>query len=470
MNLRAVIALFLLAGSGMAAPQSPWAYGPESKAESKTRQFIVFGPAGASTPLNQAMRTQSKDVLRLDRFTTAISAERVKSALLKELGIPDRFERLAAPRPLEPGRTTIVLSGLNREPIQVGRLPVPGGWTYRLDLPLQMTAHRFNDVLLQVLLVDLTNPDDATAIDLPLWLSAGLLAHLEESAIEPLFLDSGLSGRIDSRGETLESRATRQFRSVFQTRSALSFDDLSWPRAVTDDEAGLFAPSAQFFVYQLLQFEDGRACLRAMIEKLSRYRNWQFAFYDAFSAHFKEPKDVEKWWALQVAALSGRDPSKLWPVSLSLERIQETLRVPVQIQASRSQLPESSAVTLQTAVAQWDYTREQMALRRAANDLGSLRRQVAVETVDLVDAYREAIARYLDSRDPLQQMSRNKAGTAPNALYEQRSFRRRLDELDAKRATMLKSALSDLALQEAERRVAATNALHRAEQPVARNR
>jgi hypothetical protein len=470
MSFRAVIASFLLTVSVMAAPQSPWVYGPEVRAESKTRQFIVFGPAGSSTLLNQPMRTQAKDLLRLDRFTTAVSAERVKSALLKELGIKDRFARLAAPRPLEPGRITIVLSGLNREPIQVGRLPVPGGWTYRLDLPLQMTAHNFNSVLVQVLLVDLTNPDDATAIDLPLWLSAGLMAHLEETATEPLFLEPGLSARIESHGQTLESRATKQFRTVFQTRSALSFDELSWPRTVADDEAGLFTPSAQFFVYQLLQFEDGRECLRAMIEKLSRYRNWQFAFYEAFSGHFKEPKDVEKWWAVQLAALSGLDPSQQWPVALSLSRIEETLRVPVQIQASRTELPESSAVTLQTVVSQWDYSREQLVLRRVAHDLGGLRHRVALETVDLVDAYRDAISRYLDSRDPVQQLNRNKNGTVSNALYEQRSFRRRLDELDARRAALHQSSVSDLALQEAERRVATTNALHRADHPSASNR
>jgi hypothetical protein len=471
MSLRAVIALFFLTGSVMAALRPPSFLGTEVMVESQSRQFIVHGPAGAGTPLNQAMRTQSKDLLRLDPSATAVTADRVKDALLIELGVRDRFERKTiAPQPLEPGRITLHLSPLNREPVQVMRTPVTGGWTYRLELPLEMTAHSFNSALVQVLLVDLANPPDSTAVDLPLWLSAGLLAHLEESTTRPLFFDTGLQARVESRGETLTARVTRRFRTVFQTRSALSFDELSWPGTVANDEAGLFTPSAQFFVYQLLQLDDGRDCLRSMVEKLSRYHNWQFAFYDAFSAHFKEPKEVEKWWAVQLAALTGRDASKLWTLSRSLDRLQEVLRVPVQIQASKTQLPESSAISLQTAVASWDYSREMLLLGRVVRDLEILRQRVAPEAVELVDAYRGAINHYRDQRDPLQRTSRNKSGTPSSVVFEQKSFEQRLDQIDSARAKLLRSSVEDLALHEAERRVATTNALQRAGAAIPRSR
>lgn len=463
MNLRAVIALFFLTGSvAVTAPLPPSFRGSEVVVESQTRQFTVRGPAGAATPLNRPMRTQSRDLLTLDPSATAVSAERVKQALLEELGLRDRFSRLAAVRGLEPGRIVLNLSPRQRLPL-VSRTPVHGGWTYQVDLPVQMTAHAFNEVLVQVLLVDLTAPDGAAAVDLPLWLSAGLVAHLEESAVQPLFLDAGLESRMESRGESLEQRNTKRFRTVFQSRTALSFEELSWPENVGSDEAGLFKPSAQFFVYALLRLPNGRDCLRTMVQRLARYRNWQFAFHEAFAAHFKEPKDVEKWWAVQLAAVTGRDLDKLWTDTLSLTRLEEALRVPVQIQFTGNRPPETSAVTLQNAVTRWNFTQEQIVLQRVARDLDSLRLRVAPDVVDLVDGYRLAIANYRSARDPQRDIYRGKSGAATSALYEQRAFQRRLDELDAQRQQIRQKFLSDLGLHEAERRVAVTNALSRAE-------
>jgi hypothetical protein len=103
-------------------------------------------------------------------------------------------------------------------------------------------------------------------------------------------------------------------------------------------------------------------------------------------------------------------------------------------------------------------------------DLEILRQRVAPEAVDLVDGYRMAINHYRDQRDPLQRSSRNKSGTPSSVLFEQKSFQQRLDQLDSTRTRLMQSSVEDLALHEAERRVATTNALQRAGAAAPRNR
>lgn len=459
MNLRAVLALFLLTGSAVVAAVSPPAFtGTEVSVESQSRRFTVRGPAAADTPRNRPMRSTSRALLRLDPSSVAVSAERVKGALFTELGVKDRFERQRISRTMEPGRINIRLSPQNPPIGAVIRAPVEGGWTYRLDLPVQMSAHDFNTTLAEVLLVDLVNPTSMDAVDLPPWLGTGLVAHLEESSERPLAIDSGLTVRTERVGLF----PTERLRAIFLKRPALTFDELSWPSALSPETSGLFKPSAHLLVHELLRLQNGRDCLRAMVEKLGHYRNWQFAFYEAFAEHFKEPKDVEKWWAIRLATLTGRDPAKLWPVPESLSRIEQVLRVPVQVQTGAAVLPASSTVNLQSAVKEWHYTQERVVLGRVLRDLGQLRNRVAPEAIETLDRYRETIESYLDSRDPLRQKERNKSGTASSALFEQRRFQRRLDELDAQRDQLRQRHLAELALGEAERRVAITNALQRA--------
>jgi hypothetical protein len=109
-------------------------------------------------------------------------------------------------------------------------------------------------------------------------------------------------------------------------------------------------------------------------------------------------------------------------------------------------------------------------LGRVVRDLEILRQRVAPEAVELVDAYRGAINHYRDQRDPLQRTSRNKSGTPSSVVFEQKSFEQRLDQIDFARAKLLRSSVEDLALHEAERRVATTNALQRAGAAIPRSR
>jgi hypothetical protein len=453
MKFRACILLF----AAFTAVAQPAASTPgEVMIQSRSRQFLIRGPQAAGTRLNQPMRTRSNERIRLDPALVAVSAERVKEAVFVELGIRDQLQPKSIPRSLEPGRIAIHLSRRHPEPVRVSRVSVPGGWTYRLELPLEMTSDAFIGALVQVLLVDLANAGNQNPVDVPAWLTEGFLAHLRETTFNPLMLE----GSFHSRQDKIGVDSTARLKELFRARPALSCEELSWPGHLSADQQGLFTPSAHLFVNELMRLDNGQAGLRRMLERLSDFHNWQFAFFDAFSAHFKAPKDVEKWWAVQLAALTGRNPRLLWPAIESISRLDEILRIPVQIQASSGHLPEAGVITLQKAVADWELTREQFVLGKVSGDLMSLRFHSAPEVIQLVESYRSAIVDYLNQRNPLAQTG--KTGTQANARALEKIFLQRLNQLDKERDVLRHTVNLDFARHEAERRGAISNALNRA--------
>lgn len=426
--------------------------------ESASKQFVILGPPGPPTPLLSPMGGPSKDrLIRLDPSLVAISAERIKSVLLNTLGQQDRWA--GGTRSLvAPGRVYLRLSPMLPlgGQIAVVRNRVPQGWTYSAQLPLEMDRDRFITLIAQTLLVDLCNPGhQEAALDLPSWLSEGLIAHLKAAASEELVLE----GSTSVNQPRLGSDSIRPLRDLFQQRPPLSFEELSWPSTVPADRAGLFIPSAHLFVFELLRAEGGRDSLRRMIGDLGRFRNWQFAFYESFQRRFKQPVDVEKWWAVQVAAITGRNPVQLLTPAQSLSRLEEILRVPVNIRQDSNSVPQAAHVSLRTVVADWDYSRESAALSRMQDDLASLRFRAAPQLVRLIEGYRAGIEQYLREREPrMLHDSRQRVAVSTPAL--KKAMLRRLDELEAGRAEARRVLYADFADSEAQRRSAMTNALN----------
>lgn len=426
--------------------------------ESASKQFIVIGPPGISTPMMAPLGRPSKDLIRLDPSLVAISSERVKAALLKALGQRDRWGGFpgAGISVVEPGRIYLRVSPQQGDQIAVVRSRVPQGWSYSIQLPLQMDRNRFITLITQVLLVDLCNPGrNESALDLPPWLTEGLTAHIKSSASEELVLEGSTSVNQPRIG----TDSIRPLRELFQHRSPLSFEELSWPSGVSNERAGLFVPSSELFVYELLRAEGGRDALRQMINDLGRFRNWQFAFFQSFQRRFKQPVDVEKWWAVQIAAVMGRNPAQVLTPAQSLSRLEEIISVPVAIQQTSNSLAQAAHVTLRQVVTDWEFNRENPALRRMHDDLAGLRYRSAPEQIRLIENYRAGIQQYLEEREPrMRYDARQKAPLSTAAL--KKAMLRRLDELDVDRAEARRVLYSSFANSEAERRSAMTNALN----------
>jgi hypothetical protein len=217
------------------------------------------------------------------------------------------------------------------------------------------------------------------------------------------------------------------------------------PRAdSTADRTEVYRRSSQLFVTELLKLNDrparaatgfsgdtdGKACMRAMLDKLPQYYNWQFAFLDAFS--FRRPLEVEKWWSLHLIHFTQREVAQYWPVDESWQKLDEALRPAVQIRAGTNEMPLHTDVPLQTIVREWDTPRQNQALKTELNELEALRYRLAPPFVGIADSYHETIQTYLGEQ--------NKGGF----LHGKKNIRKRaleailreLEALDAKRATL----------------------------------
>ena len=265
------------------------------------------------------------DFVRLEPALLAVSAERIKQTLWRELGIdstaPWRGKIFLA---LHPARSL-------DENVTVLSEHFADGWDYRVALPDVLSRTRFLRALTGVMLLEFANRGaGARPAEIPAWLTDGLSQQLLATGTVEMVLSSpgkmvnGLpESRTDATQRGMDPLAGA--RRVLRDHPALTFEQLSWPTdaQVSGDDGGVYRASAQLFVNELLKLKNGPAHLRAMLQASPRYYNWQTAFQDAFRADFAQPLDVEKWWALQVVGFrraqprpgvdAGRQPRKARP-------------------------------------------------------------------------------------------------------------------------------------------------------------
>ena len=376
---------------------------------SQSGQFIVRGlPMGAPV---SGYSTSTVNYLRLDPTLTAVSLERIRHAVLAELGLPEKWRGLitVSTQPVQEDDPTV----------RVASVHYPEGWGYRVALPERIDKERFIRVAVEVILIEIANRNaGAREAELPPWLAEGLSAELQATALATLALEP------ETRVMTRERNADpmRGTREVLRRRPALNFDDLCMPMAEhrTGANAELYRACSQLFVHELLRLRGGRDCLRDMLVRLPENLNWQTTFLRAFANHFSRLIDADKWYALNAAHLSGRDPMSRMPSEAAWQQIEQILGTQVQVRLDASELPMSTTVSLQRVIAEWNFPRQQPVLMEKARQLQALRTRTAPNVGELADAYARTLQSYAGGRRP--------RGTA--------SVLRQLDDLDARRQTL----------------------------------
>ena len=135
--------------------------------------------------------------------------------------------------------------------------------------------------------------------------------------------------------------------------------------------------------------------MRVLLESLPQFYNWQIAFQSAFRADFPRPLDVEKWWALQLAGFTMRDPGPLWTPEASRARLDQLLSVPVEARAGSNSLPAHAEISLQTVIRGMDFDQQTTILRTRLHDLGLAQYRMTPQFATLAAEYRRALANYL---------------------------------------------------------------------------
>ncbi len=366
---------------------------------SHSGQFTVYG--GRSFPLPRALSevATNQTYVQLEPTLAAVSCERIKDLLLRELGAtaPWRWHIYVV---LFPAQSFA-------DPVTIISERFKDGWRYRVDLPDVLERPRYVRAVVQVLLLEMANRTPGVhAADIPLWLTEGftqmLLASSEVEIIlpPPRGKENGLNVNT-MMVNTWKGSLRDEVQKKLHGRPPLTFEDLSWPDddELTGPRADPYSGSAQLFVGELLRLPDGRACLQNMVAQLPQHYNWQFAFLGGFHAYFQRPLDVEKWWALSVAETTGRDLAPTWTLQESWQKLDQAIHASVQVRADTNALPLHAEADLQTIIREWDTVRQTEALTTVLRQLAFLRLRIAQEFGSLVQDYWKTLDTYLQQRD-----------------------------------------------------------------------
>lgn len=434
---RRVLALLVcLAAASMLPPEARAQAGLSGilLSRSYSGQFLIqSAPPSFGSPLVDVLENDTNFV-RLDPTLLTVSCERIKQLLWHEL------------------QTTSPWSGkifLKLYPVASGDDPVTivseqfrDGWHYRVTLPNLIQRARYVRAITQVVLLEIANRNaQLHSAEIPTWLAEGLSRQLMASDESEIILSPPrmADNRIRMTALLVNARKQNPLEQAHQelaARTPLSFQQLSWPSAdqLTGEASELYRSSAQLFVHQLLGLPDGPACVRALLENLAQYYNWQFAFMRAFGESFQRPVDIEKWWSLQLVHFTGRELGDMWPQEESWQKLDELLRSAVQIRIGTNELPLHAEVSLQSIIRDWEPARQTPALERKLRELQMLRPRLARELAPLVEQYCQVIETYVQNVN-------HKGFVLP---FRKHALLRRnanetlqlLDELDAQRARL----------------------------------
>lgn len=402
-------------------------------ARSHSGQFVVYAGRFATTPPPVFGLATNQNFIRLEPTLATVSCERIKQALMRELGAT------------APWRSTVYLvlhpARAPGDAITVTSERFKSGWQYRVDFPDLVERSRYVRVIVQVLLLEMANRTAQTRpTEIPPWLVEGLSQLLLASNEVELTLSSptasanGLNYRattVNARKEGLREQAHKSLHG----RPPLTFESLSWPDvdSLSGDVGDLYRGSAQLFVGELLRLPDGRGCLRAMLAQLPQHHNWQFAFLRAFNAFFERPLDVEKWWALSATQATRRDLAQTWTLEESWRKLDQTIRFAVQVRTGTNELPLHAEITLQTVIREWDSARQTQSLTNTLRELAMLRLHIAQEFVGLVQDYYQTLETYLQQSDRAGAAFSTKKAGQPDAFE---TAIQQLNALDARREAL----------------------------------
>jgi len=446
--LPAGFAIFFCALFFPVAVRAQFAAPDAGTTRSLSGQFVVTGPARYSALSRLPELATNADFVRLEPALLSVTAERVKVALRRELGIePDAPWR---------GKIFCVLhpaAALDEDVLIISQ-PFVNDWNYRVEFPDILPQPRFLRALTGVLLLEMANRDakpGGHSAEIPAWLADGLSQQLLAAGPRGIILSTpakmvnGLPQTRTVAGER-DWDAVAGARRVLREQPALTFEELSWPTdtQLNGEDGGAYRASAQIFVNGLLALKDGPEHLRVMLAALPGCYNWQTAFHAAFQEDFPRPLDVEKWWALQVVNFAARDPGSVWTPAASREKLDGILTVQVEMRAASNALPTHAEVSLQTIIRSFDKSRQTFVLRVKLRDLQLAQLRMSPQLAAITDGYRRVLAAYLGDR----------VGVAPGYHYgkqlllpakpDMEETVKKLDLLDSRRRVAESSVKPDV--------------------------
>jgi hypothetical protein len=395
----------------------------ENQAVSLPNRNVAEVPlAGTSGFIVQPPGSLTNRDVKLVPSLLIVSCDRIKSALLRDLGMSDEW-RGKIDLYINPSRFEVqgtLLAGIR----------TLDGWRFELQTPPELKSETLIRSVVQALLLEIADRSagDQTA-EIPLWLVEGLSAHLESFNL-PTFVVQPHVELVANRFALPQQDAVRD---EFRRHAPMTFQQLNLPLAenLEGDQYHLYSNCAQLFVEELLHFPDGARCLRQMLAELPRHLNWQTSFLLAFHSHFTDLRSVEKWWGLVCVDFTESDSPRRRTFGESWRKIQDALDVPVEVRVTPDRLPTPAAITLEEVITDWKSADAAPIIEHCMLNLYLLRPQLVPDLVPVVDAYRAALQEYL----------RSSQTAAPTLAYK-KAVCKALRSLDDQREAMRKKIAS----------------------------
>lgn len=381
-----------------------------TKVNSVSGQFVVTAFTAKPWYYRPPEVSTNDDVLRLDAPLLAISAERFKSSLWNQIGLP----------PNTPWTGKIFLNlypaASLDENIVIASEPFFRIWNYRADLPDIIRRNRFIRAMSAVLLLEIANrnvPVSSHPAAIPTWLSDGLAWQIVGAGGDQIILSTPTKS-VNGLPMTRFNKSQRgidplaRARTVLQNSPALTFDQLSWPdnAQLTGGDGDVYLASVQLFVARMLELPQGEAKLRNMLARLPACENWQTAFYQAFKEDFQRPLDVEKWWSLQVVNFANRDPGPRWMTAIGRQKLDALLLVPVDIRYQTNAWPVHTDISLQAALRQVNPQQLADILSVKLRDLQLVQLRLTPDLASLAAGYCDVLADFLGEPKPANNRTR----------------------------------------------------------------
>ena len=366
-------------------------------ANSDSGQFVVVASREPSPLAALPEVATNQEFVRLDPAFLAVSAERVKNSLLQKLGIQSQeMQGGTIYLTLQPARAL-------DENVDVFPSRFGGHWVYHVALPDVLPRERLARALTSVFLMDYANRNAGPNLAVvPAWLTEGLSQEMLAESMQDVILS--VPGqtvnnipveRVSFTEHGVDSLAS--VRDILQTYSIVTFQQLCWPTdlELAGEDGGDYRASAQLFVNELLDLRDGPAKLRATIDSLPRFYNWQTAFFSAFHENFSTPLNVEKWWALQSVIFAARNPGPQWSPAVSREKLDQILSVAADFRSTSNSLPVRAEISLQDVIKNFNSEVQMQILHVKLQDLEVAQFRMTPSLAILAAEYRDALAGYL---------------------------------------------------------------------------
>lgn len=430
-------ALFLrLALSGLAAAS---AEGLAYTVHSRSGQFIVHSatPTPPSLARVAPTGTETNRLIPLYPDPLAVSCERIKSAVLAELRLPDRWR----------GKVHVTIdprAPADAFPAATGRRYLEG-WHFALRLPPEIEPPTLvRGVVHAVLLEIILRQPAPRAPEVPLWLLEALTGQvLSRVGPDPVARPNPITGKFGNTvGQlvgTLRERGPaeedQRVLGLIRTHGWLTFEDISLPvpERLSGPSAEHYRACCQTLFVALRNLPQGPSRLNAFLARLPQHLNWQTAFLEAYAPLFPRLLEVEKWWALVGQQLGAPTSDLETNARLGAAWLEDLLSVEVVTRSAPGAAVNRQTVTFADVLQSWDFPRQRTLFAARSQALRRLARVVPDPVAGLALAYAQTLEQYVAARQRLSYQPGLRGAQALHLAALLESTRTQLETLEARR-------------------------------------